>query len=369
MSEQDTYDRTLDATPAASDQVPVMPPVAAPKLPDEEYYRGQPESQRGGRRSGLGVALVLIGLALLAFQFVGPGLTLGGTRTLVDETLPGSRIELSTTSANVEVRTWDEPTIRVEAVQRGGSEGDFDVDVSRSGDTVRVSETGRSVFWSLFGSRDLRYSIMVPAGAEADIRTASGEIDIEGVSGAVTLGTVSGDVRADELTGGLTVETTSGEVRLNDIAGTLSVGTISGDVKLEDGQVEDVTIHTTSGEIELDGVAGALNLGTVSADIKVGDASEGQLTVATTSGDISYDGGLAREGAHEVSSISGDITLRLPDDSAFRLDASTVSGDISTDFDLSGAQAGRRSLTGVAGDGGATLNVGTTSGEITIERR
>ena len=353
MSNQETYDRTLDA----------------PALPDEPYYRPVRSPQPGSRRAGLGIALLLVGLILLASQLFGQVSWFGGgTTTLVDQTLSGSRIELSTTSADVHVATWSGPGIRVEAIQRGGSRGDYTVNVSQSGDIVRVTEANRGPFWCLFCSRDLNYQISVPAGAQAAITTASGDVDVAGLAGPVTLGTVSGDVRAESLAGGLAVETTSGDVRLSDVAGQLSVGTISGEVKLEDGQVDGATVKTTSGDVELAGVAGALSVSTVSGEIDVSGARDGRLTLATTSGDIGYDGELARGGTSQISSISGDVKLALPASSGFRLDASTVSGELRSDFDLQGGVAQRRSLTGVAGDGAATLNVSTTSGEIHIER-
>ena len=65
----------------------------------------------------------------------------------------------------------------------------------------------------------------------------------------------------------------------------------------------------------------------------------------------------------------GEGNLRLPDTSGFRLDASTVSGDLSSEFELRDGQQARRSLSGVAGDGSATLTIGTTSGDISIERQ
>lgn len=361
MTDQETHDRTLDEA---------RPP--APTVPDEEYYRREPAPRRTGRWSGLGIALVLVGLLLLASQMFGRGIgfaSVGGAITLVDQTLPGNRIELSATASDVTVRAWDGPGIHVEATQRGGSRGDYNVDISRSGDTVRVTESARGFFWCLFCARGLSYQISVPANAQADIHTASGEIDVEGLSGAVSLGTTSGDVRGEDLSGGLTVGTSSGEVRLQDVSGKLYATTISGDVRLEDGKIAGATVKTTSGQVELDGVAGALDLGTVSGDITVQDARDSQLAVSTTSGDFEYTGALARGSTNEVSSISGDVQLRLPGDSDFRLDASTVSGDLHSEFDLSGGETGRRTLTGVTGDGSATLNVNTTSGGISIKRR
>ena len=281
------------------------------------------------------MALVLVGLLLLAFQLFGREVGFGGTGsiTLVDQDYQGNRIELSAAASDVEIRPGSGSRIHVEAIQRGGSQGDYKVDVVPSGDTVRVTETSSNFFW-FFGSRSVRYRITVPSDAQADIHTASGEIDVEGLSGAVSLASVSGDVRAGDLTGGLTVGTTSGEVQLNDIAGKLDVESISGDVKLENGKIDGATVSTTSGEVQLDGVAGALKLTSVSGDIHVREARDGRLDLSTTSGEIEYEGSLASTSANTLNSISGDVNLRLPEESGFRLDASTVSGDLSSEFEL-----------------------------------
>jgi hypothetical protein len=205
MSDQETYDRTLDAPSAAN----VAAQSAGP-LPNEPYYQRPPQPQRAPRAKGLGVALVLVGLLLLAFQVFGSDVGIGsaGNITLVDQDYQGNRIELSATASDVEIRPGSGSSIHIEAIQRGGSQGDYKIDVVPTGDTLRVTETSSNFFW-FFGSRGVRYRISVPSGGQADIRTASGEIDIEGLSGAVSLASVSGDVRAGDLTGGLTVSTTS----------------------------------------------------------------------------------------------------------------------------------------------------------------
>jgi hypothetical protein len=361
MTDQETYDRTLDA-PAGAPASPAGP------LPNEPYYQRPPQPQRAPRPKGLGVALVVVGLLLLAFQVFGGDVGIGsaGSITLVDQDYQGNRIELSAAASDVEIRPGSGSSIHIEAIQRGGSEGDYKVDVVPTGDTVRVTETSSS-FFCFFCSRGVRYRIAVPKGAQADIRTASGEIDVEGLSGAVSLASVSGDVRAGDLTGGLTVSTTSGEVRLDGIVGALKAETISGDVILEDGKIDGATVSTTSGEVQLDGVGGALHLTSVSGDIQVREARDGQLELSTTSGEIEYQGSLARESTNTLDSISGDVHLRLPEDSSFRLDASTVSGDLSDNFELRDGETARRSLSGVAGDGSATLTISTTSGDIEIE--
>jgi DUF4097 and DUF4098 domain-containing protein YvlB len=354
MNDQEIYDHTLD-TPA-------------PTLPNEPYYQ-QPAPRHRTRNASLGVALVLVGLVLLGFQLLGRGLSFdGGTISLLDQRLAGNRLELNVAASDVEVQSWNGSDIRIEATQRGGSRGDYDIAVSTSGGTVRVVESSRN-FFCIFCSQHVSYRVSVPNRAEADIKTASGDITVEGLKGAVALSTVSGEIRANDLEGGLTADTTSGEVHLNNVLGKLEVNTISGDIQLEDGKVDGATVNTTSGEVELDGVAGALNIGTVSGDVAVREAHDGQLAVSTTSGDFDYSGDLAQGQSNAVNSISGDVKLELPAESGIRLDASTISGSINNDFDLTDREEGLRSLKGVAGDGRTNLTVGTTSGDISIEKR
>lgn len=365
MTDQEAYDRTRDA----SAPVRTVAPPAVP-LPNEPYYQRAPQPRNAPRARGLGVALVLVGLLLLAFQLFGRGLDVGsvGGITLVDKAYQGNRIELSVAASDVEIRPDSGSSIHIEAIQRGGSEGDYQVNIEPSGATLRVTESSRS-FFCFFCSRGVRYRIAVPSGAQADIHTASGEIDVEGLSGAVSLASVSGDVRAGNLTGGLKVSTTSGEVNLSNIAGKLDVESISGDVKLENGKIDGATVNTTSGEVDLDGVAGALKLTSVSGDIRVREARDGQIDVSTTSGEIKYAGSLARKSASTLNSFSGDVNLQLPDASDFRLDASTVSGDISSEFELRDGEQARGNLSGTSGNGSTTLTIGTTSGDISIDRR
>ncbi len=359
MSNPETYDHTLDAPPTPAVAAPVMP------LPDEAYYRRAPQR---GRNAGLGIALVVVGLALLAFQMLGRGFPLGsGSYTLVDKQVRGSALELAVEASNVEVHAWDGNEIKIVAVQRGGSQGDYEVNVSQRGDTVSVTENRRSSF-CFFCSNNITYRIDVPHSGQANIKTSSGEITVDGLSGPVTLTTFSGNVRGDELKGGLTVGTTSGNVELNGIAGALKVDTISGNVELTDGQVGGAAISSTSGNVELDGASGQLQINTVSGNVTVNDARTSQLNISTSDGNVEFQGDLGA-GASQVSTLSGNVQLELPEQSSFKLDASSASGEVSSDFQLAQAESGRNSLKGVAGSGAASLTLNTTSGEITVEAR
>ncbi|HEU4324726.1 MAG TPA: DUF4097 family beta strand repeat-containing protein [Roseiflexaceae bacterium] len=363
MTDEKTYDRTFDQTGVAP-----QPPT---KLPDEPYYR-EPTATQRTNRTRLGALLLVIGVVWLAVELLGRGVLFGGAlgpTTVLDRSAPGaSRIELDALSADVEVRTDDGP-IRVEAVQRGGRSGDYTVGFEQSGDTVRVT-TGSNGGFCLFCGRDLSYTVSVPADSQVTIRTTSGDITISGLEGGEAalpdLTTVSGSIEARELSGGLKASTTSGDLDLRDVAGRLEVQTSSGEVSLQDGALSGAQVRTTSGDIDLRGALGRLELNSTSGEISVRDVRDGVLNISASSGDISYQGSLA-VGSHQVSTVSGGVDLRLPEDSSLRLHATTVSGELSMEgFEGQRIEETRRELNGNVGDGAADVSVVTTSGDVEV---
>jgi hypothetical protein len=326
-------------------------PAGGQQLPQEAYYqRGRAERTS---RSSLGLALVVIGLIWLAVTVV-PGRPIPGAPepspgVVVDQSLPGRRLVIDAGSADVEIGRTSAGQIHVVAERSGGSDGDFQVQISSQGDTVRVSHTSQPCV--IFCFRSLRYHIELPQGVAADVRT------------------VSGDMRIDDVDGGLALQTTSGSVSLHDVAGPLTAESVSGDISLDSGNVTGASVRTISGDIQLHGVSRDVVAQTVSGDVQIDAAGPSGLTLSSTSGDIEYRGPLAPEDASRANSISGDVTMQLPQGSAFGLDVSTVSGDISNEFDISDATQASNQLKGQVGSDGPQLTISTTSGDVALERQ
>ena len=75
-------------------------------------------------------------------------------------------------------------------------------------------------------------------------------------------------------------------------------------------------------------------------------------------------------GSYSFDSHSGDIRLKIPGNSSFDFQARTSSGDIDCDFMLSGfVISDRKSLEGIIGKGGSSLNISTFSGDIRIKKQ
>ena len=147
---------------------------------------------------------------------------------------------------------------------------------------------------------------------------------------AVDLSGVSADFAVDRLTvrDAFSFDTASGKLKTEALTATgakADVNSVSGDIEL-DGSFREVKAGSTSGEIDL------------------------MLRNAPA--------------AVEVSTVSGEVDVELPAGTGFTLDYSTVSGELECDFPLTKSVDGKF----VCGDGACRIEVGTTSGSLSVER-
>jgi hypothetical protein len=335
--------------PPGPTREPAAVPPAPPQLPNEPYYRRK-QSHTANRRP-LAIALIIVGLIWLLSASLPSAPWFGqisaGESTIVDQTITARRFVLDAGSADVELTHGTQPTIHIEALQRGGATNEFSVNLQQDGETLRVNATSNCL---VFCTARLRYRIELPAET------------------AVAVQSTSGDVTAKSLSSGVDIKTTSGDVKLIEISGPLTISSVSGDVSLSSGQASGANVNTTSGSIDLQGVADALVVKSISGDITIEEARNGRLSIDTTSGSVRYDGSLAPGSDNRIGSISGEVQIQLPEAAGMNVDASSVSGDLSTDFDLNGTKEAHV-LRGAVGDGAAILKITTTSGDVQIEKR
>ncbi|HYX51352.1 MAG TPA: DUF4097 family beta strand repeat-containing protein, partial [Ktedonobacteraceae bacterium] len=67
-------------------------------------------------------------------------------------------------------------------------------------------------------------------------------------------------------------------------------------------------------------------------DVQVTVPPGANVNLKTESGDINFDGTFPTTGTSQFQTTNGDITITVPSNSAFHLDASTNSGSINSDF-------------------------------------
>jgi hypothetical protein len=270
----------------------------------------QPRQKSRKRRGMKPLVIVLIIIALLV-GFAGMSSTnFRGTERVIPAQVytvsSAPTLVLDNGSGDVHVHVGNVNNVVVSARERGfGMFRDNDeqqmVTTEQQGNTITVSPTRRS---GMFGQQ-VDLDITVPTATNLELHTTSGDINVEGVNGQVTLATESGDIKGSNLSGVLNTSTTSGDVKLEQ---TLLRGNSS--------------LKTNSGKIELEG------------DIDT-------------------------QGDYEFQTNSGDVELKLSRSSIFHLVPSTNSGHIENEF---GRSQGNNS-------GGPQVKITTNSGDISVQSR
>lgn len=136
-----------------------------------------------------------------------------------------------------------------------------------------------------------------------------------------------------------------------------------------------VDIETRRGNITVRGVQGAMVRAHIytSGDIELTGIRASRVMADNVSGDIFFDGELLGGGAYEFKSYKGNINIRIPLDSEFRLKAiATTSRSITlgsfSNAGLSSYSDGRQ-VSGSVGGGRASLTITNYQGSISFIRR
>lgn len=270
----------------------------------------------------------------------------------------GSSLSLSNLAGGITVRAGRGGEIRIDATKNGGEPDRVEIDVAEHAGRVEVHTVHR------YGNdrASVTFDVTVPADASVDLRSISGNIEVSGVQGGVRAESVSGSVTADAVAHVDRLKSVSGNVRITGASadGDITTGSISGSVTIRNLKADGLDLSTVSGDMTLDGI------------------TCNRATIRTVSGNVDYAGPLARNGRYEVTSHSGDITLRLAGRTGFEFDGTSFSGDIHSDFPItiqdtgdSGRRFGpqRHAVHGTFGDASALVTVRTFSGDISVKRQ
>ena len=157
---------------------------------------------------------------------------------------------------------------------------------------------------------------------------------------------------------------------MSGISARASVKSVSGEITL-DGVTGDVDANTVSGAIEAQGINGKLNFNTVSGDLTLADGWLERLDVNGVSGDVTADLDLDPLGGMQVTTVSGEVMVRLPAEADARVNLHSVSGEVRSEFaELRRSSApASRSVSGSLGAGSGQVSVTTMSGRVMLLRR
>lgn len=183
-------------------------------------------------------------------------------------------------------------------------------------------------------------------GSKVSLRTTSGSVDVESITGDLTAASASGSISARDLDGAISLHTASGAVRAENIRSSLEANTASGSIKVNGGEAW-TALRTVSGSIQVDDFTMRnAKLASVSGSMKL---------------NVIANNGLAPYG---FDTVSGGISLgvTLPASTAgSQLTFRSVSG--SGNAKGAWTSSGKRSWT-IGEGGGSQFKVSTVSGSL-----
>lgn len=290
-------------------------------------------------------------------------------KEVVVATTPNVNVTLTTGAGRISVRGWERNEVRAQAQEAGTriemrkAEG---ADASQPATRLEIllsdkTEDGEQAEYESCNP-DIDVFVNVPRGATVYLKTQDGDIEVEEVAEA-HLETGDGRIEARRITKAIDATSAGGDMALEDASGRARLSSLGGIIEIRGLRPLDASdflkVKTVSGDILLDGIGPA------------------RVEANTISGELRLLGTLARGGIYDFTTMTGDVTIMLPTDSSFKLNAKiSEGGEIITEFPLkyrgesspfSLLQAGR--LLGTYGTGEATINLVSFSGTLRLRKQ
>ncbi|HEY4670753.1 MAG TPA: DUF4097 family beta strand repeat-containing protein [Gemmatimonadaceae bacterium] len=216
--------------------------------------------------------------------------------------------------------------------------------------------TGAKMYIESADQRDPKptsLEIWVPMRARLWVKTATANINVDGIDGGLDLYVVSG-----------TIDVTGNPRELNAEA-------IDGDIHIS-GSPAWLRAKSASGNITLRGGSGDAGISTVSGAVKVEGGAFERTRIETVTGDVSFAGQLDRSGSFDFDTHSGSIDIAVPEKTSASFSVASIAGTISNNVSRTKPEAGRygrgAELTSETGGGGAKVTVRTFKGSVTLRR-
>jgi len=283
---------------------------------------------------------------------------------------------LNNVAGDIIVYSWDKEEVKMVATKSISSWGTddpeklldkIDIEITRQPKNLRIYTRYPTFSWIRNARVD--YQLWIPEATSVRLESVSGTIQMGAHLNRVYAKTVSGNIKLNNIKGNVEVKTTSGDVVISNVQGDLAWSSTSGDLDLAN-LVGDLDLHTTSGEVSGHEINGDIKASSVSGYLAFLDSQGGLSYLHTTSGDIRAELKVIDKDVSgmSLSTVSGDITLYLPEDASFDLDVSTVSGEINIGFKVLIDSVSKRKLQGEVGDGGINIELKTVSGDISLRK-
>ena len=210
-------------------------------------------------------------------------------------------------------------------------------------------------------------------GGSLSVETTSGDILGEGLSArSLALSSRTGDVTLTKIqtVAEASLESVSGDVSVSggSVGTRVGVKTQSGDVSVQNLRAEQMTLETVSGDASLQDTSGAVTVKTVSGDINAEKINSPAVSLATVSGDARWSYAAPFSGSFAGTTVSGDLSVSLWNNSDTRVEMSTTSGHAACALALSDpSPSSDNHIAGKLGEGTGSLKLQSVSGDLRIQ--
>jgi DUF4097 and DUF4098 domain-containing protein YvlB len=241
-------------------------------------------------------------------------------------------------NGRIEVKSSKNPEVIVASTAEANKVA---LDIEQVGDRIDINASALQPS-SQAEDPEADFQLTVPEQTELQLKTQTGLIYVEQVTGDMKLESVAGDIHLKEVSGYIIVKTTGGSLVCTLCSGKLEFNSISGNAQVLQPSLTNVSLMTTSGN-------------------------------------ILYDGDFIRTGIYSMKSGKGLVEVRFSGNDSFDLNAQTNLGTVDnqaaaylkpdTHSSRHTASAYAHSLFGTVGQGLAKVELSSYSGTIRILKR
>lgn len=270
------------------------------------------------------IGFLLLAAANLAYALGRRPVTGGQKIERSIATLPTVAVTLCVDSGDITVRGWDKNEVLARSSEVGRIELKRPVAGMQSGAATKVlvwladkhEEKEEKGGCHAFGNIEL----MVPHGASIYLQTGDGTIDVGDVA-SVFARSETGDISIQKATHSVEAVSFSGEISVENSTGRMAMKSVSGVLSAANLRPNDQS--------------DCFEASTISGDIQLDEVDHQQVSVKSANGKIDLSGPLAPQGRYTFNTTSSDVTLSLPTNASFRLNARVARDrDITSDFPL-----------------------------------
>jgi DUF4097 and DUF4098 domain-containing protein YvlB len=242
-----------------------------------------------------------------------------------------AQLKVGNVRGTVDIRPGEEGIIEVTAVKHGNNDRtQIIIEQQDDGTVVAEAKYENSIanWFGLIKPNRVDFTIRVPKACSVKVNCVSSQAVIDGLEGDIDANAVSGKMQLSNLSGNFDFSSVSGKITADRISGPLQLNNVSGKVHISESQISTMIGKTVSGHVTV----------------------ETPLT----------------EGPYDFKSVSGNVSVITPEDTACTIRIKSVSGSAKVNLPVTSKSGTRNKQVVEVAGGGPEVSVKSVSGILKI---